>query len=150
MNILHIVAHLDKESSGPSHSVPYLALGLAHLKHGVAVGCLRRGRIINEFPEVQYKSFRSLPILEKLGISLGMLYYLYFSGKMNDIIHSHGLWMFPNLIFILAKRRNNVLICSPRGTLDPAALIYNRKLKNLYWIILQKPVSIITPPMKHS
>jgi glycosyltransferase involved in cell wall biosynthesis len=51
-----------------------------------------------------------------------------------DIIHNHGLWMFPNLYARQAAILNDLpLVISPRGMLEPWSLKYGSAQKWLAW-----------------
>jgi glycosyltransferase involved in cell wall biosynthesis len=53
-----------------------------------------------------------------------------------DLIHNHGMWMFPNLYArIAAKRANIPLVTSPRGMLDSWALNRSRIRKQAVWLL---------------
>lgn len=143
MNILHSVAHLDEEASGPSYSVPSLAESLAKFSNNVTLVSLDRGKKIVYPPKgVNCLSFKQENKLRKLGISKTMKKW--FSNlKENDfqIIHSHGLWMMPNIYpNEYCLKNNSIHIVAPRGTLNPEALKFSKYKKILIWNLFQKKV----------
>jgi glycosyltransferase involved in cell wall biosynthesis len=59
-------------------------------------------------------------------------------GREADVIHSHGLWLMPNIYPAWAARRTGrPLIVSPRGMLGKAALRFSRFRKRAFWFALQ-------------
>lgn len=143
MNILHSVAHLDEEASGPSYSVPSLTESLAKLCNNVTLVSLDRGKKIVYPPKgVNYLSFKQEKNLKKLGRSKIMKRW-FNNLKENDfqIIHSHGLWMMPNIYPDRYCTKNNLIhIIAPRGTLNPEALNFSKYKKFLMWNLYQKKV----------
>lgn len=56
-----------------------------------------------------------------------------------DIIHNHGLWMFPNIYARQAASENELpLVISPRGMLEAWSLNYGRSKKWLAWHLYEK------------
>jgi glycosyltransferase involved in cell wall biosynthesis len=56
-----------------------------------------------------------------------------------DLIHNHGLWMFPNLYARQAAIKNNLpLVISPRGMLEPWSLKRSFIRKRLAWLMYEK------------
>jgi glycosyltransferase involved in cell wall biosynthesis len=56
-----------------------------------------------------------------------------------DIMHSHGLWVMPNVYPGQAARSANTpLIVSPRGTLSAWALDRGRWKKRVFWRLMQR------------
>jgi len=77
----------------------------------------------------------------------GPLARLGFSGQLRDalesspcdILHTHGLWMMPNIYPArAAKQTGALLVLAPRGMLDPAALQYSSKIKQAFWRVAQE------------
>jgi glycosyltransferase involved in cell wall biosynthesis len=62
-----------------------------------------------------------------------------------EIIHSHGLWMMPNVYpGIVAKRHDVPLVISPRGALSEWAFQHGAVIKPLFWFLVQKPALTAT------
>ena len=130
MTICHIISHIDEEASGPSYSVPRLAQALAQNQR-VTLASLDRGAGTRDLGTVTHRSFLQKKFLQKLGISSDMKAWL-MNARENGIslLHSHGLWMMPNIYPGRAALQANIPhVIAPRGTLDPAALVYSRHLK---------------------
>lgn len=57
-----------------------------------------------------------------------------------DIIHSHGVWLMPNLYPAWASSRyRRPHVVSPRGMLTPVALRFSRRAKQMLWALVQGP-----------
>ncbi|NDJ24023.1 glycosyltransferase [Nostoc sp. B(2019)] len=56
-----------------------------------------------------------------------------------DLIHNHGLWMFPNLYARQAALGNRLpLVISPHGMLEPWSLKHSRMKKRLVWFMYER------------
>lgn len=56
-----------------------------------------------------------------------------------DLIHNHGLWMFPNLYARWAATQSQIpLVISTRGMLEPWSLQYNRFKKWFAWFLYEQ------------
>ena len=99
MNLLHVVSHLDVESSGPSYSVPNLSAALSRQEQKVTLVSLDRGRDIFRPTGVESLAFPQAAFPQKLGSSPAMRKWMRSTRRrLPHIIHSHGLWMMPNFI----------------------------------------------------
>ena len=57
-----------------------------------------------------------------------------------DIVHSHGLWLMPNVYAgYAAARSNKPLFVSAHGMLSQQALQYSSLLKRAFWVLCQQP-----------
>lgn len=132
MTLCHIVSHADEEASGPSYSVPRLAQAVAAAQdQDVVLATLNRGAGTRDLGAVTHLAFSQKGFPRKLGVSRCMETWLN-QSRANGIslIHSHGLWMMPNIYPARAAAREGIPhVIAPRGTLDPAALVYSRRLK---------------------
>ncbi len=132
MTICHIVSHIDKEASGPSYSVPRLAQAVAAAQEqDVVLATLDRGAGTRDLGAVTHRAFAQEGFPRKLGFSRPMQAWLA-DAQANGIslIHSHGLWMMPNIYPARAAARAGIPhVIAPRGTLDPAALVYSACVK---------------------
>ena len=140
MNLLHVVSHLDVESSGPSYSVPNLSAALSRQEQKVTLVSLDRGRDIFRPTGVESLAFPQAAFPQKLGSSPAMRKWMRSTRRrLPHIIHSHGLWMMPNLYSAGAASHLKIPhIIAPRGTLDPAALQYSRYQKKLFMLLGQR------------
>lgn len=135
MKCCQVVSHIDQEASGPAYSVPRLAAAVAGHGHEVVLATLDRGGGEYDLGVVRHAAFRQAGFPRKLGRSPTMRAWFRRAGVEGiELIHSHGLWMLPNIYSARAAALAGIPhVVSPRGTLDPAALVYSRRLKQLVW-----------------
>ena len=142
---VQVLAGIDPRFGGPTYSVPRLSSALREV--GVASTLLSTHSIdappIND-PHIQAypHDFANTPILRGLRLSAGLRSAVFSSAKnspnQNSIIHSHGLWLLPNVwAGRAAAKYQRPLIVSPRGMLAPAALAFSSLKKRLFWQLLQ-------------
>lgn len=137
---LHTLDSISEEASGPSYSVPRLCEALAEDGADVVlmtIGSPRRPDGVWRH-EAYRQDFGSVPILGRMRFSRGLRSGLVAAAQSAAIVHSHGLWLMPNVYPAWAARRaGRPLVISPRGMLGPAALRFSAKKKRLFWIALQ-------------
>lgn len=134
MKLCHIVPHIDEEASGPSYSVPRLCEAVAALGHDVTLATLDRGGGTRDLHPVAHRAFPQAAFPRKLGRSGALRAFLRDApGQGFALVHTHGLWMLPN---IYGAQAGIPHVLAPRGTLDPAALVYSRALKRAVWHLL--------------
>lgn len=81
-----------------------------------------------------------LPVLGTLRLSSGLRAELDGFCGAPSVVHSHGLWRMPNVAAASAARAaRRPHVVSPRGMLAPAALVYSRASKAVFWRLLQGP-----------
>jgi glycosyltransferase involved in cell wall biosynthesis len=139
LRIIHVVPRVVAESSGPSHTVPHLCRSLADLGAEVELKVLEPlpGRTL-PFPATAYPTL-PLPGAYRLGVSPSLARALEAQADTVDIIHSHSLWMMPNIYPGQAIRRGGCkLVISPRGTLGTWAWQRSRWRKALVWRLGQR------------
>lgn len=84
------------------------------------------------FPQGFAHSF----ILRRIGFSPAMRRALMSPGI--DVLHTHGLWMMPNVYPAAAARARSIpFILSPRGMLGAEALRFSPLKKSVFWHFLQ-------------
>ena len=138
MKLIHVVSHIDQEASGPGYSVPMLCDALARRGHNVRLATLARDNV-RTLPTFQHDSYEPSFGPLRLGVSREMQRGLAQSVRSADLIHSHGLWMMPNLYPAWAARSaGKPLVVSPRGMLSPVARARSRWLKRAFWATLQE------------
>src|SRR5262249_53478601 len=139
------VSTIAEEAAGPSYSVMRLSESLVTQGQDVTIAVLgspssgTAARFVNTFP------VGAGP--RRLGRSPVMRRWLTEQGKRGtvDILHSHGLWMLPNVYPGLVARRYNVpLVISPRGMISVWAMRNGSVIKRLFWPLLQKPALTAT------
>lgn len=136
--ILHTLAAIGIEAAGPSYSVPRLCESL------IAAGVQSKLAVLDWVPGIDAPAYvERFPLgfgPRRLGRSPAMARWLgeqVRSGKV-DIIHSHGLWMAPNVYPARAKLAGKArLVVSPRGTMSEWAMRHHRWRKRLMWYLGQ-------------
>ena len=137
MKVVQVVSGIATESSGPSYSVPGLCRGLHAC--GVAVELHTknpRPERSFDFPLITY------PWCSRFFKSVGWAPRLY-AGLLSavnstDIIHSNGLWMFPNVYPAwVAEKIGCKLVVSPRGSLAEWSLKKGRFKKEIFGRLFQ-------------
>jgi glycosyltransferase involved in cell wall biosynthesis len=142
MRAVQVVSSLANEAAGPSYSVRRLgeslsAFGIHSTTYATGpdktlASC---GTTVRTFKT----EFDAVPVLRALHMSNGLLDALVQAASDGSVLHSHGLWLMPNLYPAWAIRQSRgVLIVSPRGMLAPAALQFSRWKKRAFWALLQK------------
>ncbi len=141
--ICQVVASINENVGGPAHSVTNLATKLlensinSHLFtldyywHGSQV---INGDFQLHSPKATYiaKYFRGWQ--PTAGKKLQQL-----AQTKLDLIHNHGLWMFPNVYARQAAVKNKLpLVISPRGMLESWSLKYSWYKKKLAWLLYEK------------
>ena len=135
MRVVHVVPAIAEEASGPSYSVPRLCDSIRGAGADVELATLDWSRARDRLP---YQ--RTFPLgfgPRRLGTSPGLKRWLEEQSMTGDIavIHSHGLWMMPNVYAGQACRTGRPqLVVSPRGTLSSWALRRSALLKKVFWI----------------
>lgn len=126
--VLHVVSSINQNTGGPAASVTGLAAALAsggvrtsivtleYVEHGHPMETPEAVNVSVVTPSALGKRLRGWS--PALGAAISDT-----ASKQVDIIHQHGLWMYPG---IYARRTSNrlglPLVISPRGMLDPRAL----------------------------
>lgn len=90
--------------------------------------------------QLQVKSHGRLPVFGGLGISRSMRRDVLSALEKADIVHSHGLWMAPNIYpgLLAEEDRSAALVVSPRGTLAPWAWSWKAWKKRPLWHLGQR------------
>ena len=132
MRVTQLIADINKEVGGPSNSVPAIAKYL-NKTIDIELACFK-----NDIQDKSYvKSFKSN---NPFYFSYELYKYLIFRSNEDNIIHSHGLWLYTNIVPYFIKQKKDVkLVLSPRGTLSQWALNKSKiKKKIVYNLMFQK------------
>ena len=146
-SVVQVLASINEPGAGPSYSVRGLVDGL--IEHGVDVRIRTVAGWRPGQSSVVLPSCRA-PILEApMGRVFGRI--LCASSSLHQalrrdaieahILHTHGLWLMPNVYPSWAVRERNArahVVVSPRGMLGAAALAFSPKKKQLFWTLLQR------------
>jgi len=145
LRALHIIGGLDKAYGGPSYSVPRLceALGAAGLEVALfSVASLNssEGHENGLYGDRRFvATFEHIPLLRSLRFSFGLSRALRKRISETDVVHSHGLWLLPNLEAAwVAGRRKTPLVVAPRGMLGAPALAFSRRKKRIFSKLFQE------------
>jgi len=123
MKVGHLTGSVSRKAGGPFHSVRNLAVTTAALGYEVTVFGLR-----DEFTEADLPAWGAVPV--KLHSVLGPRGFGYSPGLVRsiaasgiDLLHVHGLWMYPSIASLRACRRLRIpCVISPHGMLDAWAV----------------------------
>ena len=142
MRILHVVASIDSEAAGPSVSVPRLAEAQARLGADVEIATVGGSSDTASRTSVEHRRYCHtlgwLPTIPALRLSSQMRDMLSLSPPPFDVVHSHGLWLAPNIYPAAAAKNGAVWVVSPRGMLGAAALRFSAAKKKAFWYLFQK------------
>jgi len=138
MRVIHVVPAIAEEAAGPSYCVPRLCESL--IGTGVDVQLATLDSAVMTAHLSYLKTFPLGFGPRRLGVSPKMRRWLkqeVVSGRV-EIIHSHSLWMMPNVYPGTAVRDSRCrLVVSPHGTLSAWALGLNALQKKIFWHALQ-------------
>lgn len=142
LRVVQVVASINVETGGPAVSVTRLADQLAgagldvrvatldYRRHGPPAPLLR-ARLQAVEADWWAQHFR--------GWSPAFGRTLRAMGAESDVIHGHGLWMFPNREARRAAGAARIpLVISPRGMLEAWSLRRSRWKKRVAWILFER------------
>lgn len=144
MRIVQVAAGLDEPGAGPSYSVTRLAAGLRDRGFDVGLhsveGWRAEQRLGGDAQHVRHRQdFAGKPVLGAFCFSRGLRGAVTAEARAGALIHSHGLWLAPNIAVADAARRTGArLVTSPRGMLGDAALAFSSRKKALVWRLAQR------------
>lgn len=139
MKCVHVISSLCAEGGGPSYTVPRLAEALTGFGWDAEIAALdapsghtKGGVMVRTF---ERDAMPVAPLL-RLGRSRAMASGL--AGLGGDLLHTHGLWMMPNVYpSRVARREGRPLVLAPRGMLGAEALEFSRFAKRAFWAVWQ-------------
>jgi glycosyltransferase involved in cell wall biosynthesis len=142
MKILHVIDSVELEASGPSYSVPRVCRALSERGDEIVLLSLSKSPTTTDI-NFRHKTFRpdfaSIPVLKRIRASRGLSDELLACTRQDTLIHSHGIWLMPNVYPArAAKRAGAPLVVSPRGMLGKAALRFSATAKKLFWLYAQR------------
>jgi poly(glycerol-phosphate) alpha-glucosyltransferase len=123
MKVGHLTGSVSRKAGGLFHSVRNLAIHTQNLGHQVTVFGLK-----DEFTEADLPAWGTVPVRahrivgpQGFGFSPGLIRSI--ETSRIDLLHVHGLWMYPSVASLSACRKRNIpCIISPHGMLDPWAV----------------------------
>jgi glycosyltransferase involved in cell wall biosynthesis len=147
VRVVHVVAGIRLADGGPSYTVPRLCKALS--QSGLRSALLSVAAPDQSRPETSNRDdeqrlfawdYATIPVLRELRASSALSSELTREAMRSDVIHSHGLWLMPNVYAgWAASRARTPLMVAPRGMLGAAALRFSRLKKVLFWHLLQGP-----------
>jgi glycosyltransferase involved in cell wall biosynthesis len=143
---LHVVAGVELSDGGMSYSIPRLCHSLASTGASVRLLSVTRGNEpgssgdCSGFIDRRFPVYRGpITALRRLRFSPGLASELSAEASQADVVHSHGLWLMPNVqVGRAAARHRKPLIVAPHGMLTPIALSFSAIEKKFFWHLLQK------------
>jgi len=143
LKIVHVVASINRDVGGPSVTVPRLASALAALDTDATLATLDYDSHGPQ-PAVPGVRLLSRPAGRMARALRG--WDPHFATAISDlvhgdanIVHGHGLWMFPNLYARRAAVSSGIpLVISPRGMLDEWSLRRSRWRKLAAWTLFER------------
>lgn len=139
MKIFQTIAGIDKESGGPSYTVPAVCSNLNALGVTVELNLLSSFNQKNKFESADFEiriHERSFP--SKLGASRDMRMHLLSQGKKGDVFHTHGLWLMPNIYpYKISKAVGAKFVLSPEGMLTSWSLNRSKFKKRIMGLLGQ-------------
>ena len=122
MKIIQAVPHVGNEASGPTYSVVRLAQTLAQAGNDVLLLSTKDG-FLPESLRFKHQIFPTSKFPDTLWRSPGLYRALQAEGLNSDFIHSHSMWVMPNVYPGWVSRLKSIpLVVSPRGTMSSWAL----------------------------
>ena len=143
MSIAHVIASINQDIGGPAYSVPSLLTALEKLDyqpHLFTLNYAYHGEMY-KLGSVKLHSYETGYLSRLLrGYHLGLREDLLgLAQKELSLIHTHGLWMYPNVASRVAANKYNIpLVISPRGMLEPWARERAKLKKKLAWFFYEK------------
>jgi glycosyltransferase involved in cell wall biosynthesis len=142
LRVCQVVASINRDTGGPAITVPSLAKSLARQD----VACTL---VTLDYPDLGPQTACSdteviaVPAKwltrQTRGWSRSFQSRLRQQAVRADVIHSHGLWMFPNLYARQAAVRAGIpLVISPRGMLERWSLGRSRMKKFVAWQLFER------------
>lgn len=141
--VVHVAAGLAAHQGGPSYSVPSLALAQRQMGQSVqirTVGSTNANRRDRLLPWSEHAPSYGLPG-RALQASTSMRQALDRDAQTGALLHTHGLWLLPNLYPAWSRQRHGPqsrLVQSPRGMLAPEAMAISAWKKRPMWRLWQR------------
>lgn len=149
MRILHVITGVYKGGGGTSEVVPRLARALHVLGHEVTIAALTLESDISDEMQVakeagvKYQGMdEDASIFPKaIGFSRGFIRKIEPLIQDADIIHLHGLWMYPPWAAgWLAQKYHKPYVMMTHGFLEPARLQISKWKKRIVGALIERPL----------
>jgi len=141
MKIVHVTASLSRLAAGVSQTVWNFGREVRALGHDVSIVGVRdefTDRDVGPDPGCPYRACRcSFP--QSFSRSPDMALVLAEAAAGADVIHSHGLWLYPGMVARrFAESRRIPRIVSVHGMLEPWAFRHRAWKKRLAWHLFER------------
>ena len=146
MKILHVISSVWRGGGGTSEVVPRLAREQKNLGHDVTIATARVGDVSDEAKNafaagVRNNAYPRLKLGYHLGISPIFAYEIKRLVADSDIVHLHGLWMFPPWTAgWAAQRLRKPYVMMPHGFLEPERLKISKIKKRIIGNLIERPL----------
>ena len=147
MRILHVVSSVHKSGGGTSEVVPRLAMEQCELGHDVAIAALRSDisgamrLAISSGVAYEGNSVVSSFLPKALGFSIEFKRNIFPLVKEADIVHLHGLWMYPPWCAgWLTQKLHKPYVMMPHGFLEPERLKISKWKKLIVGKCIERPL----------
>jgi glycosyltransferase involved in cell wall biosynthesis len=142
LRICQVVASINREVGGPAITVPRLTESLVRQGAKCKVITLDYKNLGSQtpIPGSELVSLHARWWTRRLrGWNPRLRALLVKEGAQTDLIHNHGLWMFPNFYARQAATRACIpLVLSPRGMLEQWSLRRSRTKKFVVWHLFER------------
>jgi glycosyltransferase involved in cell wall biosynthesis len=142
LHVCQIVANINRDVGGPAVTVPRLSEALT--REGVACALLTLN-YQQLGPQTHGTGYELISVtgnyftMRTRGWSPTLKRRVKEESRKANIVHNHGLWMFPNLYARQAAVRSGIpLVISPRGMLEDWALGRSRIKKFVAWSLFER------------
>ena len=136
MKVVHVVSHISRRAAGVGEVVKELAKAQASLGLDVSIVTLRDSWFEQDAPNdplIRILGARPLGP-SRVGFSKSLERLICGECVEGSIIHSHGIWMYPQLAARRAAEMTGTpLVVSPHGMLEGWALKNGSRLKRITW-----------------
>lgn len=140
MRVLHTVARMDAEAAGPSYTVRRLSESTVKqcVQSSIATTGPHLGTTVVQVDGGDHTT-TTYPVgpainsaTTRLCLSPALGRAIALAARERQIIHSHGLWLYPNYISAAMARRHGALhVLTPHGMLAPAAMKFSARKKQV-------------------
>jgi glycosyltransferase involved in cell wall biosynthesis len=138
LHVAHVIRSVASKYGGPAVTVPALCQELSLAGQDVSLHVADGQAPLAPLGNARFFGHSCVPGGARFGVSLQLHRALVEESRSADIVHSHGLWLFPNLDVHWATRRGrSKLVLSPRGMLEKYALDRSAAAKRLVWALGQ-------------
>ncbi|MGL5080762.1 MAG: glycosyltransferase [Microcoleaceae cyanobacterium] len=142
-HICHVIASINEAVGGPAYSVTSLAQALSEQQVHPHLFTLNYQQVGEQIltSDVELHSYTATFLAKYFrGFQPSASHKLcQLASTRLDLIHNHGLWMFPNIYARQAALCNHIpLIISPRGMLESWSLKNSWYKKRLAWILYEQ------------